>query len=337
MYFPSFFESLLLIVPIRELSVEWRLVMSSRVIWEATIALAAILLVLVGNAGCDSNSFTGSANKSRIAGATSAAANAEANNLGSDQSLENESIEIEQESQGQPPVGIGKEEPLPLPNVEDGTILGEESSEVPITDGTVLTPEDQIPQSEDKGELPAADSIVIPPEVDDVPKDSVEDVGEVPKDSAEDGGGFNLVSSGNLEEDCKTIWQSDFGIECGRTASTYGLPNEGHGKSVIELDPYTCSNPKIWQKLKGMIPGQTYTLSYDVGARNVATNQGEGLRVLWNGIKVDEITRSSGLKTAWQTRKVTIEPGDATGGTLTFVGLGPANCFGAVIDNIVVK
>ena len=181
-----------------------------------------------------------------------------------------------------------------------------------------------------------------------------------------DGTGPNLVNNGSFEQGHIDLAGTDWSIYSSLPNPpgnpwTYGadhIPFEVQigepgglaaqdGIALVELDGDTTGNghagqatpdpvhtdATIQQVIAGTVAGQEYELTFYYSPRpGDSANNDSGLRVLWNGVEIDNID-STNLPSGWQ--QITLHViGTGPGDTLAFQGTGQEDEFGAFIDNV---
>ena len=180
-----------------------------------------------------------------------------------------------------------------------------------------------------------------------------------------DGTGPNLVNNGSFEQGHIDLAGTDWSIYSSLPNPpgnpwTYGadhIPFEVQigepgglaaqdGIALVELDGDTTGNghagqatpdpvhtdATIQQVIAGTVAGQEYELTFYYSPRpGDSANNDSGLRVLWNGVEIDNID-STNLPSGWT--QITLHVIGTGNDTLAFQGTGPEDEFGAFIDNV---
>ena len=180
-----------------------------------------------------------------------------------------------------------------------------------------------------------------------------------------DGTGPNLVNNGSFEQGHIDLVGTDWSIYSSLPNPpgnpwTYGadhIPFEVQigepgglaaqdGIALVELDGDTTGNghagqatpdpvhtdATIQQVIAGTVAGQEYELTFYYSPRpGDSANNDSGLRVLWNGVEIDNID-STNLPSGWT--QITLHVIGTGNDTLAFQGTGPEDEFGAFIDNV---
>ncbi|PHM75516.1 RTX cytotoxin [Xenorhabdus cabanillasii JM26] len=137
----------------------------------------------------------------------------------------------------------------------------------------------------------------------------------------------NLIVNGDFEAGGQG-WAASDGIEVQHPAAAYGLPDDGHGKYVTELDAH--ANTTIYQDLRPLQAGEVITLDFDF-ARRAGSTDDNGMEVLWN----DQVVFSSSDDyVVWQHKQLVLVA-QAGSNRLAFKGTGNSDGRGYILDNVV--
>ena len=126
-----------------------------------------------------------------------------------------------------------------------------------------------------------------------------------------------------------------FELQAGNIAGL--APADGNVKVELDSDPNGsgATNATIAQTVDGLTIGQSYTLTFQYSERPEGGDNTSGLSVRIDGqekLAIDAATATSG----WQTYTVSFVA-TATSQTISFTGTGPADTYGALIDNVSLK
>ena len=176
-----------------------------------------------------------------------------------------------------------------------------------------------------------------------------------------DGLGPNLIVNGSFEQGHADLGASRLEHLSTIPGWTYGadqIPFEVQtggvgdlaaqdGNALVELDGDTTGNghpgqatpnanhtdATIQQVIAGTVAGEEYELTFYYSPRpGDSANNDSGLRVLWNGVEIDNID-STNLPSGWT--QITLHViGTGVNDTLAFQGTGSEDELGAFIDNV---
>jgi Ca2+-binding RTX toxin-like protein len=152
-------------------------------------------------------------------------------------------------------------------------------------------------------------------------------------DTISAGGGANIVSGDNLilngsfEGGSATGWQAALGFEA-QYAGQLGANEASDGRWYLELDRAGGDQDVIWQDV-ATVAGQTYTLSFDFGARYGGAS--DAFEVYWNGQLLQSVQQTT--QWGWSTATFTVT-GTGALDRLEFRELPGSDGGGAFLDNV---